>query len=226
MLLGLSALIITFLVWLALSTRICRVIYDCLCGAERLDHRSQGFSARPRIQKSPNHCTSKIGDILAYYFRLQPPLMHSLQWTVSEIQERQLRNSLRPWCKIWNLLRGHSLRIFRCIQDMTVLKNQIEVCFTSLTFTNANYAQIRREIRLRELLEVAVTNAGDATRLRLKHLDMRHTRLPIGEALQIATQSPSWSMEKRGKSQGFEWTGGGSILLRIISRVRVEYCRG
>ncbi|KAJ7686389.1 hypothetical protein B0H17DRAFT_1181213 [Mycena rosella] len=148
MLLGLSALIIiTSLVWLALPTRICRVMDDCLGRAERLYHGAQisgllSPSSDPEIAES----------------------LHHLQRTVSEIQERQLYNSLRPWCEIWDMLRGHSLGIFRCVRDIKVLKNQIE---------------IRREIRLRELMEGVFTNGEDATRVRFKHLDMRHTRLPM-----------------------------------------------
>ncbi|KAJ7214970.1 hypothetical protein GGX14DRAFT_443518 [Mycena pura] len=117
----LSLLILTALLLRLLSpTRLCRQLDDCLRTTERLYHGS--LIGRVLNAASQN-------DIAKDLLRLQQDASH--------IHERRLRNVLRPWCTVWDVLRGQSLVIARCIWDATVLQNRIEVL---------------QEIRLRENL--------------------------------------------------------------------------
>ncbi|KAJ6579972.1 hypothetical protein DFH09DRAFT_1146248 [Mycena vulgaris] len=128
-------------VWFALPTRLCRKMVDCFCKTERLYH---GSILRRLFRPSSDPETTE--------------LFNRLQRRVSHIQERRLRNSLRPWRNIWDMFRGHSFVILRCIWDIKVLKNRIEVL---------------QEIRLRQLLDDS--HGEDSSRL--PQSGMRHTRL-------------------------------------------------
>ncbi|KAJ7089565.1 hypothetical protein C8R44DRAFT_892255 [Mycena epipterygia] len=109
------------------------------------------------------------GSITTGLFRRYPDLHITesflrLQRGVSHINERRLCNSLRPWCEIWDMLRGHSLVIARCVWDIKVLKNQIEML---------------QEVRLRELLDDsdAIHHADAGTCPMYYAANMRHTHL-------------------------------------------------
>ncbi|KAJ7467531.1 hypothetical protein FB451DRAFT_1258787 [Mycena latifolia] len=148
MLLGLSALlIVTFFIWFMLPTRICRKMDACFHMTERLYH----------------------GSIIAGLVSLScdpeaAQLFHRLQRRVSQIQERQLHNSLRPWCEVLDIFNGQSLAILRCIWDIKVLKNRIEVL---------------REIRLQEILEDSFRQGVDGHGFTPSPSEMRHTRLSM-----------------------------------------------
>jgi hypothetical protein len=89
---------------------------------------SQAFSARPLIQEQRNHSAGTlIGDIRDSVLTLLP-WMDSLQCQVSQIKERHLRNWPRPWCEITDIFSGQSLVIARCVWDIKLLQNELEVC--------------------------------------------------------------------------------------------------
>ncbi|KAJ7076641.1 hypothetical protein B0H15DRAFT_1004636 [Mycena belliarum] len=139
-LIGLSAVLaVAFLIWVALPARLCKTMDACFDTTERLYHGSI------------------VTGLLTPCFDPEAfELLRSLQRRVSHIHERRLRSSLRPWHEMRDILTGHSFIIFRCIWDIKVLKNRIEV---------------QREIRLRELADAFACGEGGSSHNMLANSD-------------------------------------------------------
>ncbi|KAJ6573402.1 hypothetical protein DFH09DRAFT_1457356 [Mycena vulgaris] len=128
-LIGFFTLITVILVlWFAFPPRLCKTLEANLEATERLFH---GFIIAGVFSPSTQ---PEITDVF-----------HCLQRRVSYIRERHLRNALRPWFNIWDILSGYSIPILRCLFEMKVLKNRIEVL---------------QEIRRRELIDDSLVNVG------------------------------------------------------------------
>ncbi|KAJ6592603.1 hypothetical protein B0H19DRAFT_1224504 [Mycena capillaripes] len=109
-LIALAALItIIFITRLLLPARLCTTMRTSLNATEKLYHGSLIAGI---------YTPSSQPDISEEFRRLQ--------FKVSHIEERRVRNLLKPWCTIWDMLTGHSFAIGRCIWDIEVLRNQIE----------------------------------------------------------------------------------------------------
>ncbi|KAJ7857471.1 hypothetical protein B0H14DRAFT_2751219 [Mycena olivaceomarginata] len=142
-LIGLTCLIVVvFLVRLLSPTRLCGTMKNSLNVAERVYHGSV------------------LAGMLNPSFQLENgESLRSLQCRVSHVEERRVRNSLRPWCTILDTCTGHSFVIIGCIWDIQILKNRIEML---------------QESHLRELLGDSENGSENANPLTT--LTMRHTR--------------------------------------------------
>lgn len=130
-LIGLSVLITIILLARLLSpTRLCTKMRGSLNETERLYHGSAIagiFSpcSQPEISEEFRRCVPAVHYDTSFEF--DALVTHSLQCRVSHIEERRLRNLLQPWYTVLDMFTGHPFVIVRCIWDINVLKNRIEV---------------------------------------------------------------------------------------------------
>ncbi|KAJ7742279.1 hypothetical protein B0H16DRAFT_1024054 [Mycena metata] len=104
--------VITLLLRLLSPTRLCATLQETLSTTERI------YSASTLAGVLPPSADSRLE---------MSENLRRLQYQASHIEERRVRNSLRPWCALWDLFKGHSFVIARCVWEIKVFKNQIEV---------------------------------------------------------------------------------------------------
>ncbi|KAJ7024653.1 hypothetical protein C8F04DRAFT_153582 [Mycena alexandri] len=112
-LIGLMAVIVIALLLHLLSpTRLCATLQDTLSTTERIYFASALAGVWPPSANSQTEMSEEL---------------RSLQYQASHIEERRVQNSLRPWCELWDMFTGHSFVIARCIWEIKVFKNRIEL---------------------------------------------------------------------------------------------------
>lgn len=135
-LIGLMAVIVIALLLHLLSpTRLCATLQDTLSTTERIYFASALAGVWPPSANSQTEMSEELRRYVHWQYMETPNLnnctTHSLQYQASHIEERRVQNSLRPWCELWDMFTGHSFVIARCIWEIKVFKNRIEVPFRS-----------------------------------------------------------------------------------------------